>query len=308
MKFFNTLFVSSDGRVRAGWRLLLQAALSVLFLVPLQFLASLFGGRNLQIIAGGVAITLAVMVAGVMLDKRPIRDFGLRINRQWWRGCLAGFLMAALVMTLIVLIQWLLGWIEFTGFGWNRSSGRNFILMLSGYILTMAVVGFYEELWTRGYQLKNLTEGFNTGKSLNMAGIGAIAITSLLFGALHLANPNATAFGTAVIVMAGVMLAIPYVMTGQLGYSVGLHFSWNVIQGAVYGLPVSGIPFRQSVLQSKLTGPEIWTGGGFGPEGGLFGVLGVLLLIVISIFWLRRQGFPLAVHENLVKPPSSAAS
>ncbi len=305
MKSFQTIFVSDDGRVRAGWRLLLQLALSVLFLIPLQLAASQFGGRNMQIIAGGMAITLAIWTVGAMLDKRPLRDFGLAIDAVWWRECLVGFIMATVVMSLIVLVQWLAGWIDFTGFGWNRSSDRRFLLMLAGYVVTMAFVGFYEELWTRGYQLKNIAEGTFSGKNRNIAGMIAIAITSLAFGFLHMGNPGATIFSTVVIIMAGVMLAIPFVITGRLGLSVGIHFGWNVIQGAVYGLPVSGIRFRQSLLQFEILGPELWTGSRFGPEGGLLGVAGILLLAAFSIGWLSWRGCRIAVSEKLVSPPSS---
>lgn len=303
MKVISTLFLSADGRPRAGWRLLLQVALAVIFMIPLYYLVSLAGGRNLQIVAGGAAVTLAVWVAGWMLDKRPIRDFGMQMDRRWWRDCLEGILMAFFVMSLMVLFLWLMGWIEFTGFGWNRSSERSFVMVFTGYVLTMAVVGFYEELWSRGYQLKNLTEGFFNGKNRNIAVLMAIAASSFFFGILHLGNPNATIFGLAVIILAGIMLALPYVVTGQLGYSIGIHFAWNAVQGALYGLPVSGIPFRQSVLQFDVNGPVLWTGGHFGPEGGLVGVIGVILLIFISVLLLRYRGYRMEVSEELIRPP-----
>ncbi len=305
MKLFDTIFLSNDSRLRAGWRLLMQLVFSILFYIPLSLVASRLGGMNLQMIAGGIAITLAVWVAGRVVDKRPLSDFGLQMDAQWGRDCLTGFLMATVVMSLIVLFQLAAGWIEFTGFGWDRASQRNFVVLLAGYILAMAVVGFYEELWSRGYQLSNLTEGFYNGKNRNLAGLIAIAISSLIFGVLHIGNPNTTLLGIFVIILAGVMLALPFVVTGQLGYSVGLHFAWNVIQGAVYGLPVSGIRFRQSILQFEAVGPELWTGGRFGPEGGLLGVIGVLALIVMTIIHLRMHNHQITISEELVKPPSS---
>ncbi len=302
---FQTIFVSPDGRIRAGWRLLMQLVLAALFYIPFALVASQLGGQNLQIIAGGLAITLSIWVAGIAFDKRPIRDFGLRVDAQWWRDCLAGIVMATLVMSLIVLFQWLMGWIEFTGFGWDRSSQRSFVVVLGGYVLAMAVVGFYEELWSRGYQLRNLTEGFYNGQNRNVAGLSAIGISSLAFGVLHIGNPNITLLGIVVIILAGAMMALPYVVTGQLGLSVGLHFAWNAIQGALYGLPVSGIRFRQSVLQFEPTGPELWTGGRFGPEGSILGVAGVLLLMLMTAALLRYRGYRITVSDSLVCPPSS---
>ncbi len=305
MTTFQPIFVSQDGRIRAGWRLLMQLVLTVLIYIPLSLAVSQFGGQNLQIIAFGAAVTLAVWLAGIAFDKRPMRDFGLRMDSRWWRDCLIGFLLATLVMSLIVLVQWVMGWIEFTGFGWNRASQRNFVAVLGGYVLTMAAVGFYEELWSRGYQLRNLTEGFYNGTNRNLAGLIAIVISSLVFGFLHIGNPNITLLGIIVIILAGAMLALPFVVTGQLGLSVGLHFAWNVIQGAFYGLPVSGIRFRQSVLQFEVTGPEMWTGGRFGPEGGILGVTGVLLLMLLTLALLRHRGHRITISEELVRPPSS---
>ncbi len=302
---FQTIFVSTDGRIRAGWRLLMQLVLSILIYIPLSLVAAQFGGQRTQMVAFGVAVTIAIWLAAVAFDRRPMRDFGLRIDTQWWRDCLAGFLLATMVMSLIVLFQWAMGWIEFTGYGWDRASQRNFVVMLGGYVLAMAVVGFYEELWSRGYQLKNLTEGFYTGSNRNVAGLAAIAISSLVFGFLHIGNPNITLLGIVVIILAGVMFAMSYVMTGQLGFAVGLHFAWNVIQGALYGLPVSGVRFRQSVLQFEASGPELWTGGRFGPEGGILGVIGVLLIMLLTWSLLRRRGLRLAISDELVRPPSS---
>lgn len=291
--------------MRAGWRLLLQAVLTVLFLGVFQLAASQIDGRNLQIVAGGIGVILAVWIAGIILDKRSISEFGLHPDGRWRNEFLAGFLIATLVMSLLVLIQWMIGWLEFTGFGWQRASEYHFVLALGGYVIAMAMVGFYEELWFRGYQLKNITEGLYDGKNPMIAGTLAIAITSLFFGLLHLGNPNATMLGAIVIILAGVMLAVPYVLTGRLGFSVGLHFAWNVIQGALYGLPVSGIRFRQSILQMEPVGPEIWTGGRFGPEGGLLGVIGVLLLITVSVLLLSLKGYPFTVSGKLISPPSS---
>lgn len=304
-KLFQIIFVSVDGRIRAGWRLLLQLALSVLFIIPVQYLAAFAGGRNIQILAGGVAITLAVWAAGTMLDKRPFRDFGFSHMALWWKECITGFLMALVVMSFIVLLQWFTGWIEFAGFGWNRPSDNGFIPMLAGYVMTMAFVGFYEELWTRGYQMKNIVEGFYSGNNRNIAGLIAIVITSLTFGLLHIGNPNASGFSTMAIILAGVMLAIPFVITGRLGLSVGIHFGWNAIQGALYGLPVSGIRFRQSVLQFEMTGPELWTGGRFGPEGGILGVAGILMLVALIIGWLFWKGYKFEVTEKITRPPAS---
>lgn len=300
----NRFIISEDGRLRAGIRLILQLVLGLLLMVLAQLLVYGIGNRNLIIAAGGLAIVLSIYISAVAFDKRPLRDFGLGLNKEWFLQAAAGVLMAFVVISVLAGIQWGAGWMEFTGYGWNRASTGIYVAGLGGYVLTMAVVGFYEELWTRGYQVRNLVEGVFTGNNRNLAGAVAVAITSLFFGLLHMANPNVTAIGLLTIVLAGIMLALPYLITGELGMSVGLHFAWNVVQGALYGLPVSGITFRQSLLQFKVNGPELWTGGKFGLEGGLLGVIGVLLLTAMSLIWLRYRGYALRVSASLTKPPA----
>jgi hypothetical protein len=65
------------------------------------------------------------------------------------------------------------------------------------------------------------------------------------------------------------MLGFGYVLSGQLAIPIGLHLTWNFFQNAVYGLPVSGFEtFGASFLSTEQVGPDLWTGGSFGPEGG----------------------------------------
>lgn len=296
--------VSEDGRLRAGIRLLLQLVLGLLLMVLAQLLVYGTGNRNLIIAAGGLAMVLSIYISALAFDKRPLSEFGLGLNKEWFIQAGAGVLMAFVVISLLAVIQWGAGWMVFAGYGWNRVSTGMYAVGLGGYVLTMAVVGFYEELWTRGYQVRNLVEGVFTGNNRNLAGASSIAITSLFFGLLHMANPNVTAIGLLTIVLAGVMLALPYLITGELGLSIGLHFAWNAVQGALYGLPVSGISFRQSLLQFQVSGPELWTGGKFGLEGGLLGVIGVLLLTAMSLSWLSYRGYTLRVSPDLTKPPA----
>ena len=73
----------------------------------------------------------------------------------------------------------------------------------------------------------------------------------MLFGALHLGNPDATAFGAfAIAVEAGVLLGALYVWTGRLWLSIGMHATWNFFQGYVFGATVSGADFGDSPMRA----------------------------------------------------------
>jgi hypothetical protein len=66
-----------------------------------------------------------------------------------------------------------------------------------------------------------------------------------------------------------------------------LHLGWNFFEGNAFGFPVSGQYFYQLIRQTT-SGPDIITGGAFGPEGGLI-LLPALLLGTAGVFWYTRN-------------------
>ncbi|MEX2402833.1 MAG: CPBP family intramembrane glutamic endopeptidase [Balneolales bacterium] len=283
-----------ESRIRAGWRLLIQA-LAFLFLLLFSYLLlSDYVSENIMLVWVSVVATLSVWFAARILDFRRLKEYGLDFNEIWLRQFLVGFGLGAGAMAAIFLIYLVMGWVEFLGFGWQRFQNGSFTLSFLSYFFAMCSVGYYEELWSRGYQTRNLAEGLNFQRfKPEQAVLGAILLTAAFFGMLHAWNPHATVLSTVVITLAGIMFAVPYVITGQLGISIGLHISWNFFQGGVFGFPVSGLSNPSSILQVRTTGPEIWTGGLFGPEAGFLGLIFVILIIVVVLVYLRRIGYPL---------------
>lgn len=225
------------------------------------------------------------------VDGRPWSYSGLIIDHTWIKECMAGIVIASGVMGLIFFTEWQTGGLEITGFSWDRSGETFWVLPLLVYFIKMASVGFYEEVMARGYLLPNITEGFTLGSiTPQKAAIIAIIISSAIFGLGHAGNPNANITAVVNIVLAGVMLAVPFIITGRLAFSIGIHFSWNFFQGGVFGFRVSGTEVRTSLIQIQQGGPEWWTGGAFGPEAGLIGVLGILLILGLTLFYLKRTG------------------
>ena len=113
---------------------------------------------------------------------------------------------------------------------------------------------------SRGYHLQTLASGINL--------FWGVLISSAIFGALHLANPNASWVAAVGIFFAGLFLALGYLRTGQLWLSIGLHIGWNFFEGVVFGFPVSGTA-SYPLLRIQVSGPPLWTGAAFGPEAGL---------------------------------------
>jgi membrane protease YdiL (CAAX protease family) len=75
----------------------------------------------------------------------------------------------------------------------------------------------------------------------------------------------------------GLFLGLSYILTGDLAIPIGIHIAWNFFEGNVFGFPVSGVDSHLSLIATGQTGPIAWTGGTFGPEGVLVGILAALL-------------------------------
>lgn len=298
----NIFINPNENRLRAGWRVLLQLFLMVFFVGLGTYLIPFIHnnpGRLINVIPSFIGTLISIWIAARLLDKRPIREYGLRINKKWWREFGAGILIGIITFGVIFLLEWSLNWIEITNFGWERASSTPFIVLLAGYFGAMLLVGFYEEMFSRGYQILNLVEGLRFEKVGTRGAVFiAVLITSSLFGMLHAGNPNASIISVFNIMLAGFVLAIPYLLTGSLAISIGLHFSWNFAQGGIFGFPVSGINFRTSILQIEQNGTELWTGGAFGPEAGAIGIIGMALLIGLSMAYIHRSGYNLTIHSK----------
>lgn len=319
------LFVERDhegtrGRPRALWRLIAQFVLfqvaTVFFATPITLAGSLFGGVNPGGLSGGggpdiffigilaslPAALLSVWLAGRFMDRRPFKDFGFHFDGGWCLDLFFGLLLGAALMTGIFLVELALGWVTVTG-SFRPVSGMPFTLAILLPLAAFVLVGIYEELFSRGYQLRNMAEGLNyPGLGPRGAVLAAWGLSSLLFGVLHALNPNAGVVSTLNITLAGLMLGAGYVLTGELAVPIGLHIAWNFFQGSVFGFPVSGLsPPGGTFLVTEQAGPGVWTGGLFGPEGGLLVTVATLAGILLTALWVWLRRGRVSIHSPLAR-------
>lgn len=319
------LFVESERRrPRALWRLLAQficwQVLSYILgalLVPSLPAVLPTGGAgdsSLPSVAGYVvslpAALLSVWLAGRFLDRRPFAGFGFHLNRRWFADFVFGLVLGAVLMTVIFGIEVGLGWISVAGALRSFEPGWSFSAAILVPLALYICVGAYEETVFRGYQLRNIAEGLNF-PFLGPRGavLAAWLLSSIFFGGLHALNPHATLVSTLNVMLAGLMLGLGYVLTGELAIPIGLHIAWNFFEGSVYGFPVSGTgTVGATFLKTVQGGPELWTGGSFGPEAGLLGILAVLLGMALTALWVRLRRGGLAFHTPLAGEPKPASS
>jgi membrane protease YdiL (CAAX protease family) len=143
---------------------------------------------------------------------------------------------------------------------WTGSQAPAVTLLATFLLLLLAALN--EELVFRGFPLQVLIDGVGKWP--------AMAIMSILFGALHMNNPNATILGTFNTIVAGILLSLAYVRTRSLWLPYAIHVGWNVGLGFVLGFALSGLGLA-SLWTTAVSGSDTILGGGYGPEGGLLG-------------------------------------
>lgn len=313
--------MNEEVRLRAGWRVLCQflldnAGVSLLGFLALAAVAGLSPGATQSapspylpvLFYAGAALVAAASVwaSGRFLDGRPFSGFGLSLDRAWWSDLGFGLLLGALLMTGIFLAQLAAGWVTVTGSLVTGDGGAFFPAILAPAALFVCV-GFYEELVSRGYQLTNLAEGLN-GTAVGPKGAIVLAwvLSSSVFAALHLFNPNTSTLSTFNIFLAGMMLGSGYVLTGQLAIPIGLHTTWNFFQGNVFGFPVSGLEHIGATFVSiDQGGPASLTGGLFGPEAGLLGLTAMLVGGLLIWLWVRVRHSEATIQASIADPPAN---
>ena len=300
---------ASQKRLRALWRLLIFFGIIGVIANPLVLLLDAIDNQlleeSLRNVLVAIAFFVALWIGAKYIDRRPLKDFGLHLSRRWWREFGVGFAIGGLIMSFFFLIGYAMGWIEIRNFLYTGIAAP-FVLVVLGQIGRYAAGSFFEEVMTRSYLLRIIAEGI-TGTHANrkQALLISWGVTSLIFGALHLVNPNATLLGALNISLLGILFGMGMVYTGRLALPIGLHMAWNIFQNVIFGMPNSGKPAIAAVLVTESVGPEILTGGSFGPEGSLLSLGAILLGIVLVWFWLRRVYGKPTLYLALTNPPIS---
>jgi hypothetical protein len=301
------LYNHHEHRLRAGWRIMVFVFIYTVFLSSTAILRVTLGRTTITSFAGVLvlfgATAAALWFVSRFVDHRDYREFGLGFNWAWWRDLIVGVLIGALLLTVIFIIEYTAGWVTITQLFKNQKEAWTNIpfvptLLVAFFAYTGAAL--LEEILSRGYLIKNLAEGFHSNRIRSgTAVILAYTSSSLLFALFHLRNPNISIFGVVNILVLGLLLGALFLLTGELALSISLHASWNFFMGVVFGFPISGLPEDITVIATKQSGPGIWTGGAFGPEGGLIGLLAMLVGCGLAVSWIRISRGRLSLSRRL---------
>ena len=117
----------------------------------------------------------------------------------------------------------------------------------------------------------------------------AVAVNSAFFSILHAANPGTSVLAFFNLFLFGVFASVLMLKTDNIWIVCAVHSVWNFVQGNFFGLSVSGNSLAPSVLRFSAGGMKIWTGGEFGPEGGLCVTAVLLAATAITLFAGRKN-------------------
>lgn len=257
------------------WALVLLASviLGVMGYALLQFLALADNDLHPIAITLAVAAVLGLYALGVkLMEGHWPRDLGLgKLLPHTMLGWLIGFVYMTLVSSTIVALG--NATVNVRGTVWEE---------ICWWLLVFLTVAVGEEMIFRGIIFRQIDERWNTRT--------ALIVSALLFGFIHLPNNGATWWSSlAIAIEAGLMLGAAYKWSGSLWLPIGIHWAWNFTQGNVFGASVSGNVAGGSLLEMQVNGPDIITGGDFGPEASIVAVtLGIIYTLVFLFTWNRH--------------------
>ncbi|MFD2130277.1 CPBP family intramembrane glutamic endopeptidase [Pseudogracilibacillus auburnensis] len=282
------MFQNKNKQVRAGW-LIFIALLFVfigqtIFMLPGMTLLSIFeissgeismefdlGAMSPWMVLltqgagsiGGIAATLVVFRA---INKKNPNQLGIQGPRG---DFIFGLFLGAASIAAIFFILLATGDVTLL----SSLLNPEITWYTLSFLILFILVGFFEEMFFRGYVMKTMEERGNKKWVIYV-------VSALVFSLVHGTNPNVSILGLVNIALVGILFAYMFDMTKSLLLPIGYHITWNFFQGNVFGFAVSGTsPYGMYAIEVSETN-DLLTGGAFGLEGGALATL----LIIAGFF------------------------
>jgi len=201
-------------------------------------------------------------------ERREITEFS---THGIGKNLALGILLGVLAQSLTILVIYVMG-------GYSVVSINPFLYIIPPLAMAFSSA-IFEEILFRGIIFRITEE--------KLGSYIALVISALIFGGLHLANPNSSlSAGIGLAIQAGLLLGAAYIYARNLWFPIAIHFAWNFTQTAIFGASVSGNAISKTLITSKISGADWFTGGPFGPEGSIqatfFGLLAAIILLILS--------------------------
>ncbi|MEJ7847524.1 MAG: type II CAAX endopeptidase family protein [Pyrinomonadaceae bacterium] len=283
------IFMNDSGLLRSGWRFavflsafILTAAIfgaiakSILYSIPIGLAPGSAGFLVVNGLFSLVPTLLIGWLCGKYLEGLPFRALGAWFTEGWLKHLILGITIGAATLGLAVLVAMVFGGLSFE---FNQGAGQTAIIStLAVSFLVFAVAALFEEAFFRGYILQTFIRSELIWFS--------VLLTSILFATVHNGNPAANLISWINTFFAGIWFGIAYVKTRDLWFVLGLHLMWNWMQGAFFGIEVSGLKdiVAAPLLKEIDRGPVWLTGENYGIEGGIVCTIAIIISIALIYF------------------------
>lgn len=230
-----------------------------------------------------LVVTAAYAAFVKLYEKRPVAELAFR-----GKAILLGAIAGSLSIGVTIAILFATGFYQLEGV---RSLTPS--LGILGMIWTAA---FFEEVTFRCILFRIAEE--------RVGSRWALAISAIVFGAMHLANDGVSWVTFFSVTLIGLMWAGVYMVSRNLWVVAAHHSCWNATIFAT-GLPLSGdnVWILRAPLETRYTGSDLWSGGAFGPEDSLIN-LAVSAALCVALWRLaQRRG---QVKERAPHPAVTA--
>jgi uncharacterized protein len=236
--------------------------------------------KNFRNLIKGIIASACVIITYIYFygkfEKREIKELSVKglVENSILGVCIG---TALLCLTMIVIYF-------FGTFQINSTNPISSIITPFAIAFSVAV---FEEILLRGIIFRIVEEKLGSHISL--------LISAIIFGAVHLLNPDSSVASSICISIAGFMFGASYIYSRSLWLPIAIHFSWNFMQSGIFGAITSGNERTGSLFNTNISGSELITGGAFGPEGTIQAILFWLLASVIFLILITNQ-------NKLIKP------
>ncbi len=257
----------------------------------LQAMLGLLAGMTLANLA---AALFANWLALKIFNGLSVTAVGLKWNRASADNFALGLLGGVGAACLALAPAWSAGAAHFT-----RLPGEHPTMWAGIYLAVFLLVGSAaEEILFRGFGFQTLLPAFGAAPS--------VAVCAILFGGLHLMNPNHTWLGIVNTIGFGAVFGYAFLRSRDLWLPIGLHFGWNFTL-PLFGERVSGLTMNVTGYEMSWTAGALWSGGAYGPEASVLAtVVVVVLFLYVRRAPARRQSSPLTdpiVETAICEPP-----
>lgn len=256
-----------------------------LVIIGQQIIGKLLGlttlDRNYRNLIKGILVSVLALTGYILFfkyyEKRKVTELatnGLAKNLS------IGILIGVVLQSLTILVIYAIG-----GFNIVAINPVSFIIIPLTVAFTAAIL---EEILIRGILFRVLEE--------KLGSYIALALSAIIFGALHLSNPGATLVSAlCVSIEAGILLGAAFMYSRNLWFPIAIHFAWNFMQSGIFGAITSGNEKAESLLVTKIQGSVWITGGEFGPEGSFQAIIFCSIASIILLYLCHKE-------NKIVKP------